>query len=58
MNIHGPILFRPIVLDDKSWRGGMSSRTKLSFVASKPPTPHIAYQELQMAAETDAEYFS
>jgi hypothetical protein len=31
---------------------------KLAFVASKPPPPYIAYQELQMAAETGAEYFS
>jgi hypothetical protein len=31
---------------------------KLSFVADKPPPPHIAYQELLMAAETGAEYFS
>jgi hypothetical protein len=31
---------------------------KLSFVASKPPPPQVAYQELLMAAETSAEYFS
>jgi len=31
---------------------------KLTFVAAKPPPPHIAYQELLMAAETGAEYFS
>jgi len=31
---------------------------KLSFVASKPPPPHIASQELLMTAETSAEYFS
>jgi hypothetical protein len=30
---------------------------KLVFVASKPPPPHIAYQEVLMAAETSAEYF-
>ena len=30
---------------------------KLSFVADKPPPPHIAYQELLMAAETGGEYF-
>jgi hypothetical protein len=30
---------------------------KLTFVAAKPPPPHIAYQELLMAAETGAEYF-
>ena len=30
---------------------------KLSFVASKPPPPQVAYQELLMAAETSAEYF-
>jgi hypothetical protein len=31
---------------------------KLTFVAAKPPPPHIAYQELLMAAEASAEYFS
>jgi hypothetical protein len=31
---------------------------KLTFVADKPPPPHIAYQELLMAAESGAEYFS
>jgi len=31
---------------------------KLTFVADKAPPPHIAYQELLMAAEASAEYFS
>jgi hypothetical protein len=31
---------------------------KLTFVASKPPPPRIAYQELLMAAEDGSEYFS
>jgi hypothetical protein len=31
---------------------------KLTFVADKPPPPHIAYQEVLMAAEASAEYFS
>ena len=31
---------------------------KLTFVADRPPPPHIAYQEILMAAETTAEYFS
>ncbi len=31
---------------------------KLTFVADKPPPPHLAYQEILVAAETDAEYFS
>ena len=30
---------------------------KLSFVAPKPPPPHLAYREVLMAAETSAEYF-
>ena len=31
---------------------------KLSFVAAKPPPPHIAYQEFLMAAEAGGEYLS
>ena len=31
---------------------------KLTFVADKPPPPHIAYQEILMAAEAGGEYFS
>jgi len=31
---------------------------KLTFVAERPPPPPIAYQELLMAAEASAEYFS
>jgi len=31
---------------------------RLSFVADKPPPPRIASQELLMAAEASADYFS
>jgi hypothetical protein len=31
---------------------------KLTFVADKPPPAHLAYQEILMAAESSAEYFS
>ena len=31
---------------------------KLTFVAERPPPPHIAYQELSMAAVAPAEYLS
>jgi hypothetical protein len=31
---------------------------QLTFVAERPPPPHIAYQELLVAAEDDAEYLS
>ena len=31
---------------------------KLTFVAERPPPPHIAYQEVLLAAEQSAEYFS
>jgi hypothetical protein len=31
---------------------------KLTFVAERPPPPHIAYQEVLVAAEAPAEYFS
>jgi hypothetical protein len=31
---------------------------KLTFLAERPPPPHLAYQEHLMAAETAGEYFS
>ncbi|MFQ6084355.1 MAG: acid--CoA ligase [Candidatus Aminicenantia bacterium] len=31
---------------------------KLTFVAERPPPPHVAYQEILVAAETGAKYFS
>lgn len=31
---------------------------KLTFVADRPPPPHIAYQEILMDAEASAEQFS
>jgi len=31
---------------------------KLTFVAERPPPPHLVYQEFLMAAETPAECFS
>jgi len=31
---------------------------KLTFVADKPPPPHLVYQELLMDSETGAKYFS
>ena len=31
---------------------------KLNFVADRPPPPRIAYQELLMAADPQADYFS
>ena len=30
---------------------------KLSFIAERPPPPHIAHQELLMAAKEIGEYF-
>ena len=30
---------------------------KLTFVAERPPPPHIDYQEVLMAAEASSEYF-
>jgi hypothetical protein len=31
---------------------------KMTFVAERPPPPHIACQEVLMAAEAGGEYFS
>lgn len=31
---------------------------KLTFMAEKPPPPHLVYQELLMTAESSAESFS
>jgi hypothetical protein len=31
---------------------------KLTFVAERPPPPHMLYQEVLMAAERSGEYFS
>jgi hypothetical protein len=43
---------------DFSVLGRIIDNLKLSFVADKPPPPRLAYQEVLMAAETTAEYFS
>ena len=31
---------------------------KLTFIAKRPPPPHIAHHEVLMTAENSAEYFS
>jgi hypothetical protein len=31
---------------------------KLTFVAERPPPPHLAYQEFLVAAETSGEYLA
>jgi hypothetical protein len=45
-------------LTDYSVVDRIINHLKLTFVASKPPPPHMASQELLMAAESSAEYFS
>jgi hypothetical protein len=45
-------------LTDLSVVDRIINHLKLVFVADRPPPPHIAYQEVLMAAETSAEYFS
>jgi hypothetical protein len=45
-------------LTDYSVADRIINHLKLTFVADKPPPPHIAYQELLMAAETSPEYSS
>jgi hypothetical protein len=46
-----------VFLTDFSVVDRIINHLKLSFVASKPPPPQVAFQELLMAAETSAEYF-
>jgi hypothetical protein len=45
-------------LADFSVVDGIINHLKLVFIADKPPPPRIACQEVLMAAETSAEYFS
>jgi hypothetical protein len=45
-------------LTDYSVVDRIINHLKLTFVAERPPPPHIAYQELLMAAEASAEYSS
>ncbi|MBP1766283.1 MAG: hypothetical protein H6P98_398 [Candidatus Aminicenantes bacterium] len=39
-------------------RDRIINHLKLTFVADRPPPPHLVYQEVLMAAETGGEYFS
>jgi hypothetical protein len=45
-------------LTDYSVVDRIINHLKLTFVASKPPPPRFLYQELLLAAEASAEYFS
>ena len=45
-------------LTDYSVVGRIINHLKLTFVAERPPPSRVAYQEVFMAAETSAEYFS
>lgn len=45
-------------LTDYSVVDRIINHLKLTFAAYKPPPPRIVYQEVLMAAETSAEYFS
>jgi len=45
-------------LTDYSVVDRIINHLKLTFIADKPPPPCLAYQEVLMAAETPAEYFS
>ena len=45
-------------LTDSSEVDRIINHLKLTFIADKPPPPHLAYQEVLMAAETSADYFS
>ena len=58
----GTYMIRPLLslerlsLDEKE--GKVSYHLKLTFLAERPPPPHLAYQEVLLAAEQSAEYFS
>jgi hypothetical protein len=62
----GKYLVRPLLslerlsLDEREGRVAyrIIDHLKLTFVADKPPPPQIAYQEVLLAAEQSAEYFS
>jgi hypothetical protein len=45
-------------LTDSSVVDRIINHLKLTYIADKPPPPHLAYQEVLMAAETSADYFS
>ena len=47
-----------VFLADCSTVDRIINHLKLTFVAERPPPPRVVYQELLMAAETPAEYFS
>jgi hypothetical protein len=62
----GKYMVRPLLslerlsLDEREGRVAyrIIDHLKLTFVADKPPPPQIAYQEVLLAAEQSAEYFS
>jgi transposase len=45
-------------LTDYSVVDRIIGQLKLTFVAERPPPPHVAYQELLMAAEAGGDYDS
>ena len=45
-------------LTDYSVVDKIINHLKLTFVTERPPPPRVVYQEVLMAAETSAEYFS
>jgi len=54
-----PLYFPPPAVGEDEGEGDfLSNHLKLTFVAERPPPPHIAYQEVLMAAETGAEYLA
>jgi hypothetical protein len=47
-----------VVVTDCTVVDHIINHLKLTFVAERPPPPYVACQEVLMAAETPAEYFS
>ncbi len=44
-------------IPDYTVGGRIVGHLKLTFAAQRPPPPHVAYQDVLLAADISAEYF-